>query len=74
MSALFIFYSMYVFFLNQPELIYSLPIVIFGLFRYWFIVENQYGGESPTDLVLSDLQLLSCIIAWVVVCTWVMLL
>lgn len=67
----FIFYSMYVF-IKQPDLILSIPFVIFGLFRYWFVVENQYGGESPTDLVLSDWQLMLSIICWVAVCSYVM--
>lgn len=67
----FIFYSMYVL-LKQPDLVLSIPLVVFGLFRYWFVVENQYGGESPTDLVLSDWQLLTTIVAWVAVCAWVM--
>lgn len=67
----FMFYSMYVF-LKQPNLVVSIPFVIFGLFRYWFVVENQYGGESPTDLLFSDWQLLVCIIAWVGVCSYIM--
>jgi decaprenyl-phosphate phosphoribosyltransferase len=67
----FLFYSLYVF-LKQPDLVLSIPLVIFGLFRYWFIVENQYGGESPIDIVLSDKQLLITIISWVGICAWVM--
>lgn len=67
----FLFYSLYVF-LKQPDLVLSIPLVIFGLFRYWFIVENQYGGESPTDIVLYDWQLLVTIISWVTICAWVM--
>lgn len=67
----FLFYSLYVF-LKQPNLVLSIPLVIFGMFRYWFIVEHQYGGESPTDIVLSDWQLLVIITAWVAICAWYM--
>lgn len=65
----FVFYSLYVL-LNEPGLFITIPIVIFGLFRYWFIVENQYGGESPTDLVLADMQLLLSVMLWVIICAW----
>lgn len=65
----FVFYSLYVL-LNAPGLFITIPIVIFGLFRYWFIVENQYGGESPTDLVLADKQLLLSVMLWVIICAW----
>jgi decaprenyl-phosphate phosphoribosyltransferase len=42
--------------------------VIFGLFRYWYVVESKEVGESPTDVVLTDGPLIACIIAWVGVC------
>jgi hypothetical protein len=25
------------------------PLVLFGLFRYWYVIEKLDGGESPTD-------------------------
>jgi len=45
------------------------PLVLFGLFRYWYVVE-QGGGESPTDALLADWQLLVCVLLWVAVCAW----
>lgn len=66
----FMFYSLYVF-TKEPDLFITIPLVIFGLFRYWYVVEHQYGGESPTDLLLADKQLLTTIILWVIICAWV---
>lgn len=34
----------------KPALAYTVPCVLFGLFRYWFLVESG-DGESPTDVV-----------------------
>ena len=51
-GALF-FYSMFVV-STKSQLIITIPFVLFGLFRYWYIVELFDGGESPTDAILSD--------------------
>lgn len=65
-----LFYSLFVM-TERPELVVSIPFVLFGFFRYWFIVESSGGGESPTDALLSDWQLLIVIMGWAGVCAWV---
>ncbi|CAB5701107.1 phosphoribose diphosphate:decaprenyl-phosphate phosphoribosyltransferase [Delftia tsuruhatensis] len=64
-----LFYSMFVM-SEKSELVITIPLVLFGLFRYWFVVEALDGGESPTDALLVDWQLLATVILWVVVCGW----
>lgn len=64
-----IFYSMFVM-SAKPELVITVPLVLFGLFRYWFVVEALDGGESPTDALLADWQLLLTVVLWVVACGW----
>lgn len=62
-----VFYSLFV--LSEKEqLSLTIPIVIFGLFRYWYIVESLDGGESPTDSLYSDVPLIITIILWVGMC------
>ncbi len=48
----------------------TIPFVLYGFFRYWFIVETMDDSESPTDVVLSDWQLLLTVISWVGLCMW----
>ena len=67
-SAL-LFYSMFVM-SDKPELVITVPLVLFGLFRYWFVVETLDGGESPTDVLLADWQLLLTVALWVAACGW----
>ncbi len=67
-----LFYSLYVM-SERPELVVSIPFVLFGFFRYWFLVELKGGGESPTDVLLSDRQLQCVIVLWVGVCSWVVM-
>ena len=62
-----LFYSMYVL-SAKPQLLYTIPIVLFGLFRYWYVVEKLEGGESPTDVLFHDLILLLTVVTWIVAC------
>ena len=39
-------------------------------FRYWYVVEQLDGGESPTDALLEDWQLLLTTAAWTATCVW----
>lgn len=64
------FYSLYVMSAYPEELVFTIPLVLFGLFRYWFIVETLDGGESPTTTLLKDWQLLLTILVWVLCCIW----
>jgi 4-hydroxybenzoate polyprenyltransferase len=64
-----LFYSMFVM-STRPELVVTVPLVLFGMFRYWYVVEALDGGESPTDALLSDWPLLLTVVSWVSVCVW----
>ena len=64
-----LFYSMFVM-SAAPDLVITVPLVLFGLFRYWFVVEALDGGESPTDTLLADRQLMLTALLWVAACGW----
>jgi 4-hydroxybenzoate polyprenyltransferase len=64
-----VFYSLFVM-STKPQMVITVPIVLFGLFRYWYVVEQCEGGESPTDALLDDWQLPLTIIIWVGACLW----
>lgn len=64
-----IFYSLFVM-SAKPQLVVSIPFVLFGLFRYWFVVESLDGGESPTDALIADKQLLATVCIWILACGW----
>ncbi|ALH95125.1 decaprenyl-phosphate phosphoribosyltransferase [Acinetobacter equi] len=67
-----VFYSLYVMDV-QPQLIMTIPFVMFGLYRYWFIVETLEEGESPTDVIIQDWQILLTVTAWITCCIWSLL-
>lgn len=64
-----VFYSMFVM-SAKPQLVITVPLVLFGLFRYWYVVEELEVGESPTDALLDDWPLLLTVLAWVSACCW----
>ena len=62
-----LFYSMFVM-SARPELVITIPLVLYGLFRYWYVVEALDGGESPTDALLADWQLMLVVVLWIGAC------
>jgi len=68
MGAL-VFYGLFVMTV-RPEMVITIPFVLFGLFRYWFVVEILDSGESPTDALLSDWQLAVNLILWISATIW----
>ena len=64
-----LFYSLFVMSAKQ-ELITTIPLVLFGLFRYWYVVEELEGGESPADVLFTDWQLLLTVVAWGGIWLW----
>jgi 4-hydroxybenzoate polyprenyltransferase len=43
------------------NLMFTLPFVIYGLFRYLFLVHNRNLGEAPDVAILKDIPILLCI-------------
>lgn len=62
-----IFYSLFVT-SAKPQLIMTVPLVLFGLFRYWYVVEEREEVESPTEALLVDWQLLVTVALWAGCC------
>ena len=48
-------------------LIFTVPIVIAAIFRYYLLVENAGAGEKPEEILLSDRPLQLCALAFLLV-------
>ena len=51
---------------GTTHLIYTTPIVIFGIFRFLYLVIFNRRGEDPADQVLKDKQLAITCIFWAI--------
>ncbi|HED12728.1 MAG TPA: decaprenyl-phosphate phosphoribosyltransferase [Gammaproteobacteria bacterium] len=66
-TSTLVFYSLFVVSTRQ-ELMITIPFVMFGIFRYWYIVVVDGQGESPTDVLFSDLPLQLTLLGWTIGC------
>lgn len=56
----------------RPQLALTIPAVLFGFFRYAYLVEARDEGECPTDTLWRDPPLLLTLAAWCAMCVWAM--
>ena len=59
---------------ENNTMLLTVPLVIFGLFRYLYLLNNSKDAESPELLMLRDVPLLAAIAAWMVVAGTVLVL
>lgn len=52
--------------LGTHQLYLTLPFVLFGIFRYLYLVHQKEEGGNPTQLLLTDVPLLVDVLLWVV--------
>jgi 4-hydroxybenzoate polyprenyltransferase len=69
-SSTIMAYSLYTF--TSPKLprnnlmMLTIPLVIFGLFRYLYLAHSHNEGGSPEDVFLKDKPLIITIVLWIV--------
>jgi 4-hydroxybenzoate polyprenyltransferase len=51
---------------GSTNMIYTLPFVIYGIFRYLFLMHQQGYGDAPDKLLLSDKPLLVDVLLYLV--------
>ena len=65
--------SAYAFYTTAPEtrekfetdrLAWTIPFVLYGIFRYLYLVHRKEQGGSPSDVLLTDRPLLAAVALW----------
>ena len=72
-TASVIAYSLYTFFAeNTPRnhlIMLTIPVVLYGVFRYLFLVQVQGKGGNPEDLLLADKSLAASVVVFLAMST-----
>jgi len=53
---------------GTEKLIYTTPFVIYGIFRYMYLMHKKNAGESPTSIVTKDIPIIINVMVWFVFC------
>ena len=53
---------------HSDKLIYTTPFVIYGIFRYLYLLHQKNLGESPTQIVTKDLPIIINSLLWLIAC------
>ena len=62
-----IFYSLYTVLVN-PNLIFTVPLIFVGFFRYYYLYYTaKIFEESPVKIIFSDKQILVLLILWLII-------
>ncbi len=51
---------------GSTDLMYTIPLVLFGIMRYLYLIYREDKGGSPEQLMLQDIPLLCVIVLWMV--------
>jgi len=51
---------------GTSNLIYTVPFVVYGVFRYIFLLHNQSSGGDPSRDLVRDPHMLIVMVAWVI--------
>jgi 4-hydroxybenzoate polyprenyltransferase len=49
---------------RTERLAWTIPFVLYGIFRYLYLVHQKEKGGSPTDILATDRPLLLCVFLW----------
>jgi 4-hydroxybenzoate polyprenyltransferase len=54
------------------NLIYTVPFVVYGIFRYLYITYQKVETDIPEKALLNDIPLQLCLLAWIVSCVLIL--
>jgi hypothetical protein len=49
---------------HTQHLVYTIPMVLFGIFRYLYLMYQQSGERNPTEAILGDPPFLINMVLW----------
>lgn len=56
---------------RTERLAWTIPFVLYGIFRYLYLVHQKEKGGSPTDILVTDRPLLLNVFLWALALIWI---
>lgn len=56
---------------GTKNLVFTIPFVIFGIFRYFYLIHFTHDNENPIEVAFSDLFLVINILLWIIVSVFI---
>lgn len=53
---------------QTDHMIYTFPFVLYGIFRYLYLIHQKNKGGSPEKILVSDLPLMLSVVLWGIAC------
>mgnify|MGYP001229806008 CR=1 FL=1 len=50
---------------GTDKLVYTIPFVVYGVFRYLYLVYRRRRGGSPSEVLLTDIPTLANVVLWI---------
>ncbi|HEX4523668.1 MAG TPA: decaprenyl-phosphate phosphoribosyltransferase [Casimicrobiaceae bacterium] len=57
---------------GSADLVYTVPIVTYALFRYLYLLGDGHAAEDPSGLFVGDRHLQASAFAWLVAVVWIL--
>lgn len=70
-AAVVVMYMLYTFSaevsqrLGTNELYFTIPFVVYGIFRYLYLIHKEEKGGSPTRVLITDRPILLTVVLWI---------
>jgi len=56
---------------HTQDLVFTIPLVLYGIFRYLYLMYQRPGARNPTEAILRDPPFLINILLWGLVVVWI---
>lgn len=54
------------------DLVYTVPLVVFGVFRYLYLVFRRMQGGTPSETLITDPPMLVNVVLWLGIVIWIL--
>ena len=58
---------------TNHSMMLTIPFVLYGIFRYLYLVNVKKEGGSPEEVCCEDMPIILCIVGWVLTAVIVLL-